>query len=365
MPLTARSPLAPLGVGVLALSLLGASAVSADEDPPGYEVVADGLNNPRHLSFSGTGDLFVAEAGTGGTDGPYSGPEGEAYFGLTGSVTRVRGDLQERVITGLPSLASDVGANAIGPTDVSVQGPQRYAVSMGLGADPAARTMISGAERMATLLTGTFASMPRVTADLGAYEADANPDGDLPDSNPGGFVATPGGYVAVDAGGNSLLAVSASGNVSTLAWFPEREVQNPFAPPGVMLSMDAVPTSVVVGPDGAYYVSQLTGFPFPAGGSIIWRVVPGEDPEPYATGLSTVTDLAWNGDDLYAVQLTDTGLLGGPPGSLVKVGPMGDHEVVAGGLMFPYGVAIRDDAAYVTIWSVAPGMGAVIKVSLG
>jgi hypothetical protein len=91
MPLTARSPLAPLGVGVLALSLLGASAVSADEDPPGYEVVADGLNNPRHLSFSGTGDLFVAEAGTGGTDGPYSGPEGEAYFGLTGSVTRVPG----------------------------------------------------------------------------------------------------------------------------------------------------------------------------------------------------------------------------------------------------------------------------------
>jgi hypothetical protein len=35
---------------------------------------------------------------------------------------------------------------------------------------------------------------------------------------------------------------------------------------------------VVVGPDGAYYVSQLTGFPFPVGAANVYRVVPGSAP---------------------------------------------------------------------------------------
>jgi len=364
---SSRSALAPLGVGIIAVSLLGASAASADDPAPVYEVVASGLNNPRHLSFSSTGDLFVAEAGMGGEDGPYDGPEGPVYFGLSGSITRVSGVTQVRVLTGLPSSAAADGSGAIGPTDVAVQGPQRYAVTMGLGADPALRAMIPDARIMATLLTGTFASKPRVTADLGAFEAVANPDGDLPDSNPGGFVRVNGGYVVVDAGGNSLLRVSESGKVSTIAWFPETPgvptgLPDPFPPE---VSMDAVPTSVAVGPDGAYYVSQLTGFPFPPDRSVIWRVVPGEDPEVYATGLTTVTDLAWHGDDLYAVQLTDSGLFAGPPGSLVRVNTSGAHEVVAGGLMFPYGVAFRDHDAYVTVGSIAPGAGEVIKVPLG
>jgi len=171
----------------------------------------------------------------GGEDGPYDGPEGPVYFGLSGSITRVSGVTQVRVLTGLPSSAAADGSGAIGPTDVAVQGPQRYAVTMGLGADPALRAMIPDARIMATLLTGTFASKPRVTADLGAFEAVANPDGDLPDSNPGGFVRVNGGYVVVDAGGNSLLRVSESGKVSTIAWFPETPgvptgLPDPFPP---------------------------------------------------------------------------------------------------------------------------------------
>ena len=70
-----------------------------------------------------------------------------------------------------------------------------------------------------------------------------------------------------------------------------------------MMPMQAVPTSVVVGPDGAVYVSQLTGFPFPEGGSTIWRVRPGPAPTVYASGLTNVTDLAFNGKQPYAVQI--------------------------------------------------------------
>ena len=73
--------------------------------------------------------------------------------------------------------------------------------------------------------------------------------------------------------------------------------------------MQAVPTAAAKGPDGAIYVSQLTGFPFPVGGASIWRIVPGHAPTKYATGLTNVTDLAFGRDgSLYAVQITDQGL---------------------------------------------------------
>ena len=61
----------------------------------------------------------------------------------------------------------------------------------------------------------------------------------------------------MDAGGNSLLWVSASGRVETLAVFePGLALAPPLLdlPPGTTLEMEAVPTSVAVGPDGAYYV---------------------------------------------------------------------------------------------------------------
>ena len=70
---------------------------------------------------------------------------------------------------------------------------------------------------------------------------------------------------------------------------------------------------MVVGPDGAYYVSELTGFPFVPGFSRIHRVVPGQPSTIYASGLTNVTDLAWHDGDLYAVQIADAGLPGGPP----------------------------------------------------
>ena len=89
------------------------------------------------------------------------------------------------------------------------------------------------------------------------------------------------------------------------------------------MPMDAVPTAVAIGPDGAMYVSQLTGFPFPAGGSTIWRIAGDSAPTAFATGLTNVTDLAFAADgSLYAVQLATIGLLSGNlSGSLVRVTP--------------------------------------------
>ena len=74
--------------------------------------------------------------------------------------------------------------------------------------------------------------------------------------------------------------------------------------------MQAVPTNVVRGPDGALYVSQLTGFPFPPGGARIYRVVPGAAPQIYAEGFTNIIDLEFDAaGNLYVLEIDRNGLL--------------------------------------------------------
>ena len=222
---------------------------------------------------------------------------------------------------------------------------------------------------LGTVVTGSLKGGPvHIVGDLAAYEQKRDPDGNGPDSNPTGLMRDGGSVVVTDSGGNDLLRVRRHGQIRTLAVFPNTDVPDPFVP-GAVVPMQAVPTSVVRGPDDAYYVSQLTGFPFPAGGSSIWRVVRGEEPTVYATGLTNVTDLAWHKGSLYAVQLSSAGLLNEPPealptGSLVKVAPGATPTPVAEGLPAPYGVALRGGKAFVTTCAVCPDGGSVVSIDL-
>jgi hypothetical protein len=65
------------------------------------------------------------------------------------------------------------------------------------------------------------------------------------DSNPVDVLVDRGHFVVADAGGNAIDVVDHKGRISNLAVFPNRPV--PFG--GVTIPMQAVPTSVVVGPD--------------------------------------------------------------------------------------------------------------------
>lgn len=124
----------------------------------------------------------------------------------------------------------------------------------------------------------------RFDVDVSAYEAAANPDGSpISDSNPYGLLAEAGATIVTEAGGNALLRVAANGSISTLAVFPSRTNST--------RGTDSVPTSVAVGPDGAYYVGELTGFV--PGGANGWRVVPGQAPTVSQTGFTTIIDLTF------------------------------------------------------------------------
>jgi hypothetical protein len=380
--LRTRAPLAAAVAAVASTALattMLAVPVQADDSggpagAPPWKTVATGLDNPRLLSFSG-GALYVAEAGVGGSGPCVEGPEGESCFGLSGAITRITHHGSRRVVTGLPSLASPEGGGAIGPHDVVVPAFRRgsehqFVATIGLGNDPAVRKEFGKAGRaLGTVVTGHLRSgKVHVLGDLAAYEQQRDPDGNGPDSNPTGLMRDGGSVVVTDSGANDLQRVRRNGRIRTLTVFPNTDVPNPFEP-GTTVPMQAVPTSVVRGPDDAYYVSQLTGFPFPTGGSSIWRFVRGEEPTVYATGLTNVTDLAWHKGSLYAVQLSSAGLLNEPPealptGSLVKVAAGATPTPVAEGLPAPYGVALRGGKAFVTTCAVCPDGGSVVSIEL-
>ncbi len=377
-----RRPSRAAARGAMAVAATAALTVAAFATPAtaeGHvEVVASGLNSPRHLSFAPNGDLYIAESGAPSAEaGPcVDHPEfGEVCLAHTSSVSMLsRKGAQSRPVTGLPALVNP--EEAVGASDVILHG-NVLTVAMGLGGTPDFRDEFGpGAAPLGTVVdikqTGPRQTIS-IRADIAAYEEANDPDGQGEDSNPVDVTFDGRDIVVIDAGANAVFGVGKKGGVSEIAVFSEPVFMDPPppfipAPPGGWpdpFPAQSVPTAAAQGPDSAWYVSELTGFPFQAGTATIWRLGSDGSRSAYATGLTNLTDLAWDGGTLYAVQIADAGLLNGPIGSLVRVDPAGAHETVAGGLFAPYGVAIRGGHAYVTTGSVLPGGGEVIKVALG
>ena len=363
---------------LLALAAVAALAGPASAASPStaaaagrYRVVASGLNNPRGIAFGPDGALYVAEAGAGGAGPCLTGPEGDQVcFGSSGAVTRIWRGTQHRVQTGLPSLAEAGGVAATGPADVSYLGATRYVVVQHAGGGPEGRAPFGAAGAAFGRLLKVAGGHTSFVADFPAFEAAHNPDhgaGAEPgssgiDSDPYAVLAEPGHQVVADAGGNDLLRVDRNGHISVLAVFPVRMTLAPpelGLPPGTKIPFQAVPTSVTRGPDGAYYVGELTGFPFPKGAARVWRVVPGHKPQVYARGFTNIIDLAFDGRGrLDVLEIAANGLSGDDPtGALIRVGRDGSRRTLASdGLVTPTGFVIAPDGGfYVSNFGIFPG----------
>jgi hypothetical protein len=347
------------------------------------EVVASGLDSPRHLAFGSRGDLFVAESGRGGSGPCFVGGEGPACMGATGAVTKInRWGRQSRIAQGLASYANTPGnTNAIGPHGITVLGANRVFVTNGgptepkdASGSPISRDTLAAqnpvADLFGRLLRVKHHGQIRKIADLWAFERDVNPDAVVGnpavDSNPVDVLFDRGHFVVADAGGNAIDVVNHKGRVSNLAVFANRLVPNPSGGPDI--PMQAVPTSVVVGPDRQYYVSQLTGFPFPPGGANVYRVNPRTGAVTvFASGFTNIMDLAFgkNGT-LYVLEIDHDGLLSGSTdGGLFAVSRDGTKRQIAlapGSLTMPGGIAVGRDALYVTNNAGSPGGGQVLRI---
>jgi hypothetical protein len=338
--------------------------------------VAAGLHNPRGLNFAPNGDLFVAEAAANGTPSGLCGEMGDGSTkcaASTSSIARIdvgSGELV-RVLSGLPSLIapSGNGSGGSGVQDVSFQGMGNGYFTVGLGGDPTKREEYfeEFGNRYARIGRFNPSGNYSLKQDLGGYEAANNPDGVVPDSNPFGLFAVPGGLAVADAGGNDLLRVAANGEISTLAVFP-RVNRPPGSIPPQITSVQAVTTSVTLCPDGYLYVGQLTGGPFTVGIANVYRVPQGGGiPEVAYTGFTNIIDVTCGSDGtLYVLEIARNAIPNfGQGGRLVRVEPDGTRSDVISGppLIAPGGVAIGPDGAlYVTNMSTSPTDGAVLRI---
>jgi len=355
-------PIVGLGFAALSASLavsaplvVGASSVVAQT------VVMSGLDNPRGLASAPNGALWVTEAGRGGS-GPcaLNGAGENRCYGNTGAVSMLLKGKQSRVAEGLPSHALPDGSTAGGPNGISLQGTLYVALGLGGG--------IEYERTLGSDFLGTLIHMPpgagkwKVVADVAIHEFEENPAGGPIDSNPYGVLAEPGHRLVVDAGANALYSVGANGKVETLAVFPPIPNPTPVGPPMI----EAVPTSVARGPDGAVYVGQLTGFPFVQGLASIYRVVPGHDPVVHCSGFKTIVSIAFGPDgDLYVVEHATGGLLFPPnSGRLSRVAPNCARLPLLEGLDRPTAVVVGPDGAiYVTNHGITPGAGEVLRLA--
>jgi hypothetical protein len=371
-----------LGPMLLAAFVAAPAAQAHGGGGPPIQTIATGLDSPRHLAFGPWGDLYVAEAGRGGAGPCFTGGEGPACMGDSGAVTKIdRWGHQTRIAEHLASFANTPGdMNAIGPHGIAVVGGQVF-VTNGGPTEPkdasGARIdrAILAAQNPAADLFGWLLRLrhhgpPQKIADIWAFERDVNPDATVGnpdiDSNPVDVLFDGRRFVVADAGGNAIDVVRPWGRVSNLAVFPNRTV--PFG--GGQVPMQAVPTSVVLGPDRQYYVSQLTGFPFPVGGANVYRV----DPRTGATsvvasGFTNIMDLAFGRDGtLYVLEIDHNSLLvPGNEGAIFAISRSGEQrrlELPAGSLPMPGGITVGRRALYVTINSGSPGDGAVVRIRL-
>lgn len=324
--------------GAVAALALACSAAALADDFIG-SVLAGGLHNPRGLSFGPDGGLYIAEAGVPTGSGPSTLVRGQAQIYVeTGSITRYADGAQTRVLTNLPTLYNAVtGEVGAGPNDIIFSASGAPLIAIGAGIDPNVR---------ATDLAPAGSLLGRVITlgasyDVAGHEAAYNPAGGPLDSNPWHLASSAAGTLVTDAGGNSLLLIGGNGVISTVATFAS-QVNGPF-------TSDAVPTGLAVGADGAYYVGQLTGFPFVPGSAQVMRVLPSGEMTTFASGFTQITDLAFGADgSLYVLEYDSNGLTTpGDGGALWKVAVDGSKTLVfTGSLAHPTGLEIAADGSF-------------------
>jgi streptogramin lyase len=131
----------------------------------------------------------------------------------------------------------------------------------------------------------------------------------------------------------------------------------------VFTAYEAVPTEVKRGPDGALWVSTLSGAPFIPGAAAIWRVVPGSVPVKIISGLTLVADFDIAADGTVWVSRYASAPFFGGPSAIDRIAPDGTRtSYLVGEVSQPTGIAVGPDGAiYVSNRGSQANVGEVLR----
>jgi hypothetical protein len=253
------------------------------------------------------------------------------------------------IASGLPSTVADTpeGPQASGVDAVIQVGSVYYFTAGESGTDKGFDSVYSVTEGGKAQLIAELLPIEKANNFDGGFESPGKPETivnayDLAwDGKNGLFVSA--------SGANTVFHVTLDGKVTPYAIFKERA--NPEFPGVGGPTMDQVPTGIVVGPDGALYVSTLTGFPFPEGGAVVYRMqdkdgdgdaMEAGETTVFASGLTTATDLAFDKDGSLLVAQFSLDMLTEAPGNVVRVKD-GALSVVGAPLISPTGITVLGD----------------------
>ncbi|MBW4602368.1 MAG: ScyD/ScyE family protein [Calothrix sp. FI2-JRJ7] len=397
-------------------------------------VIADGISNARGAAFGPDGTLYVGEPGIGGNGNCQPSPSTlfqPICAGNTGSVVKITPDgKQERIFNNFQSLAEQPSGNqGAGPQELKFDSQGNAYLLTAFAGYPGNRDLelntLGTQYPLPEAQLNTFPPSPpdkllntpnlgklfkadleteQLTEifDFGKYEIINNPDKEDVVSNP--YELTIGGNTAyvVDGGGNTAYKIKLDGSDMAAIPLPKKLIDNPDfppLPPGVEIPpglveipadalpegqpavgagqipskvlVQSVPTGAAIGLDGALYVGEYLGFPYPEGQARIFRIGDDNQPQIFAEGFTHITDLTFDKNgNLLVLQFSDQaqwkGDLQDLPGSLIQLAPDGTRTtlVAAGeGLASADGITIGpDNQIYVTTRGVGPRLGQIVRV---